>query len=209
MKVKNILAATAVMGLALSLTAQARDEDKVREHEEDMANAAVAKIQGTEGNEDVRAVIHFKTTDEGLAYNIKAQGLKPGKHAYHIHFYGDCTASDADSAGTHFNLKGSSHNPPDDIDRITGDLGDLDVDDNGEAEDSGILEDGMLQGDKSIIGRSVIIHEKPNDYSEPPIGAAGDRDACGVIGIAESDDDHIPESNDDDSADDEETANTH
>ena len=79
-------------------------------------------------------------------------------------------------------------NPPQDIDRITGNLGNLDADDNGDASDQGTLEHASLTGAKSIIGRGVIIHSKPNDPSQPPIGAAGSRQACGVIGIAEPSD---------------------
>ena len=101
--------------------------------------------------------------------------------------YGDCSSGDGKSAGTHYNLQGSSKNPPADIDRITGDLGDLDVGEDGTASDEGMLDGASLTGAKALIGRGVIIHETPNDPSQPPIGAAGSRQACGVIGIAEPD----------------------
>jgi len=152
---------------------------------EDTPKAAVAVLDGTQGNADAHAVIHFTPETGGLAYSTQASGLTPGKHGYHIHLYGDCSATDGTSAGTHFNLKGSSLNPPKDIDRITGDLGDLDVGADGTANDSGMIKGAKLTGKKSLIGRGVIIHEKPNDPSQPPIGAAGSREACGVIGVAE------------------------
>lgn len=153
---------------------------------EDMPKAGVAVLRGTQGNDDVSATIRFTPKDGGLAYTTEAQGLKPGTHGYHIHLYGDCSSDDGKSAGTHFNLKGSSKNPPKDIDRITGDLGELDAGDDGSASDEGMLDGASLTGAKAIIGRGVIIHAKANDPKQPPIGAAGSRQACGVIGVAEA-----------------------
>lgn len=154
---------------------------------EDMPKAAVAVLHGTDGNDGVSATIRFTPKDGGLAYTTEAEGLEPGKHGYHLHLYGDCSSGDGKSAGTHFNLKGSSKNPPEDIDHITGDLGDLEAGEDGSATHEGMLDGASLTGAKAIIGRGVIIHAKPNDPSQPPIGAAGSRQACGVIGIAEAD----------------------
>lgn len=153
---------------------------------EDMPQAAVAVLHGTQGNEDASATIRFTPQNGGLAYTTEAEGLAPGQHGYHIHLYGDCSSGDGKSAGTHFNLQGSSKNPPADIDRITGDLGNLDVGEDGSASHEGMIEGASLTGAKAVIGRGIIIHAKANDPSQPPIGAAGSRQACGVIGIAEA-----------------------
>ena len=152
---------------------------------EDMPQAAVAVLNATDGNDGASATIHFTPQDGGLAYKTEAEGLEPGKHGYHIHLYGDCSSGDGKSAGTHYNLKGSSKNPPEDIDHITGDLGDLNAGEDGSATHEGMLDGASLTGAKAIIGRGVIIHAKANDPSQPPIGAAGARQACGVVGIAE------------------------
>lgn len=152
---------------------------------EDMPKAAVAVLHGTDGNDDVSATIRFTPKDGGIAYTTEAQGLQSGSHGYHIHLYGDCSSGDGKSAGTHFNLQGSSKNPPKDIDHITGDLGELDAGDDGSASDEGMLKGASLTGAKALIGHGVIIHAKANDPNQPPIGAAGSRQACGVIGIAE------------------------
>jgi len=40
-----------------------------------------------------------------------------------------------------------------------------------------------LEGPKSIIGRSVIVHAHADDFKTQPTGASGARVACGVIGI--------------------------
>jgi Cu-Zn family superoxide dismutase len=38
-----------------------------------------------------------------------------------------------------------------------------------------------LTGEKSIVGRSVILHADPDDYRSQPAGNSGPRIACGVI----------------------------
>lgn len=152
--------------------------------EEDRARAAVAVVHATEGNE-VSGTIRFTPADDGLRVNAEVSGLPGDRHAYHVHLYGDCSADDGTSAGTHFNFLGSSTNPPADIDRITGNLGDLDADAEGKATHATLVENASLTGPKSIIGRSVVVHASANDPEQPPIGGAGPRLACGVIGIAE------------------------
>lgn len=152
--------------------------------EEDRARAAVAVLHATEGN-DVGGTVRFTPAAGGLRVNAEVSGLPGDRHAYHVHLYGDCSADDGTSAGTHFNFLGSSTNPPADIGRITGNLGDLDAGAEGEATHDTLVENASLAGPKSIVGRSVVVHASANDPEQPPIGAAGPRLACGVIGIAE------------------------
>lgn len=159
--------------------------DDILPLEEDVAQGAVAILHATAGNK-VKGTVYFRPRDGALSIQTTATVLSPGDHGYHIHLYGDSSAPDGTSAGTHFNLEGSSLNPQEDIDRITGNLGILKADQNGNAEHSGQLAGAALTGPKSIIGRAVIVHAKANDASQPPIGAAGSRLACGVIGIADS-----------------------
>lgn len=153
---------------------------------EDAPKAAIAVLHGTAEHADITGTIHFMPAAGGVAYTAQARGLPPGMHGYHVHLYGDCSSADGKAAGTHFNLKGSSLHPPKDIKRITGNLGNLDADASGDATAKGLLKGASLTGTKALIGRSVIIHEKANDPSQPPIGAAGGRLACGVIGIADA-----------------------
>jgi superoxide dismutase, Cu-Zn family len=44
----------------------------------------------------------------------------------------------------------------------------------------------LASGDKSVIGRSVIVHTKPDDLKTQPTGDSGARVACGVIGWAKT-----------------------
>jgi superoxide dismutase, Cu-Zn family len=42
-----------------------------------------------------------------------------------------------------------------------------------------------LSGADSIVGKSVIVHEKEDDLKTDPTGNSGDRVACGVIEAAQ------------------------
>lgn len=146
---------------------------------------AVAVLSPTEGNE-ARGTVHFEKVSQGLEVTADFENLPPGPHAFHVHVFGDCSSPDAKSADTHFHFTGPSMNPPADIDHITGNLGEVTADESGSAQAKATIEDAKLQGPFSILGRSVIIHEKGNDPQQPPIGAAGGRLACGVIGMTDS-----------------------
>ena len=63
-------------------------------------------------------------------------------------------------------------------------MGNIEADSSGKAHLE--LTDNMMvmSGEKSIIGRGVIVHEKADDLKSQPTGDAGGRVACGVIGIA-------------------------
>lgn len=148
---------------------------------------AVAVLTPMKGSK-VQGTIAFSSQDNGgLQVKAEVAGLPPKSvHAFHVHLFGDCSGDDGKTAGTHFNFTGSSENPGEHIERITGNLGELTADGNGKASATATIEKASLQGQYSIVGRSVVVHEKGNDPKSPPIGAAGGRLACGVIGIADS-----------------------
>lgn len=137
------------------------------------------------GDGQTKGTVELEQSEGGLRIKTTIEGLPGGKHAYHVHLLGDCSAPDGKSAGTHFHFAGPSKNPPEDIQIITGNLGDLEGDEAGKATHEATIEGASLQGRYSILGRSIIVHEKPNDPKDPPIGGAGGRIACGVVGITE------------------------
>jgi superoxide dismutase, Cu-Zn family len=137
------------------------------------------------GDGKTKGTVELEETDGGLKLKATIEGLPDGKHAYHVHLLGDCSAPNGESAGTHFHFTGPSKEPPADIKIITGNFGDLEANAEGKATHEATIENAKLHGPYSILGRSVIIHEKPNDPKDPPIGGAGGRIACGVIGIDE------------------------
>jgi len=140
------------------------------------------------GRSGVEGVVEFEATERnpvagpGLRMRARFSGLPDDAHGFHVHLLGDCRGG-GERAGAHFNFSGPSRKPPADIDRITGNLGTLETGDDGQAEIEADIEDARLHGPYSILGRSIIVHARANDPAQPPIGAAGARLACGVIGL--------------------------
>jgi len=145
---------------------------------------AIAVIYPTEGNE-AHGIVTFTKVDTGIQIVADIEGLSPGKHGFHIHEYGDCSAPDATSAGGHFNPDNTEHGAPDDITRHVGDLGNLDAGEDGSAHYERIDSFVSFSGLHSIIGLAIVIHAGEDDFTSQPSGNAGPRVACGVIGIAE------------------------
>lgn len=143
---------------------------------------AICVVYPTLGN-TVTGTIIFVQTDSGVKVIADLKGLSKGKHGFHIHECGDCSAQDATSAGGHFNPEGKSHGAPMDMTRHNGDMGNIEADDSGNAHLEYIDSMISLSGANSIIGRSIIIHQNEDDLKTQPTGNAGSRVACGVIGI--------------------------
>jgi len=144
---------------------------------------AIAVLHPTQGSQ-VAGTVTFTKSGDGIKIVADVTGLTPGKHGFHIHEFGDCSSPDGKAAGGHFNPTNSPHAGHDAAQRHVGDLGNLEADSSGKAHLE--LTDNMMtmSGDKSIIGRGVIVHEKEDDLKSQPVGNAGGRLACGVIGIA-------------------------
>ena len=150
-------------------------------HAQDVTKA-VANLQPSSGSQ-VKGTVIFTKMGDDVQVVADVENLKPGKHGFHIHEKGDCSAPDASSAGAHFNPTHQHHGGPDSVERHTGDFGNITVD----ASGKGHLDwKGKLKfsGAKSIIGKSVIVHEKEDDLKTDPSGNSGARIACGVIEAA-------------------------
>ena len=143
---------------------------------------AVCVLYPTQGN-SVTGTITFVKTEQGIKVIADLQGLSKGKHGIHIHECGDCSSADGLSAGGHFNPMAKSHGSPMDAMRHAGDMGNIEADDAGKAHLEYVDNTISLEGESSIIGRSVIVHKNEDDLKTQPTGNAGARVACGVIGI--------------------------
>lgn len=141
---------------------------------------AKAEIHPSSGSQ-VKGVVTFKKVSNGVLIVADLEGLAPGKHGFHIHEKGDCSAADASSAGGHFNPDNQPHGGPDSEKRHVGDLGNIKADDKGKAHYERVDTIVKLNGDHSIVGRSVVVHADPDDYVTQPSGNAGNRIGCGVI----------------------------
>jgi len=143
---------------------------------------AAAQLEPKSGSQVTGTVTFTKVGDE-VQVVADIQNLKPGKHGFHIHEKGDCSAADAASAGAHFNPTQQHHGGPITAEHHSGDLGNIDADASGKAhlDWKGKL---SLSGKDSIIGRSLVVHEKEDDLKTDPSGNSGARIACGTINAA-------------------------
>lgn len=144
---------------------------------------AIAVLSPTKGN-NVKGTVKFTQQGDSVKVVATIEGLKPGqKHAMHIHQNGDCSAPDATSAGGHYNPENHPHGLPDKNERHAGDLGNVQADQSGKATYEITVKNITIMGGKNpIAGRGVIVHAKPDDGGQP-VGNAGDRIACGVVGV--------------------------
>jgi len=142
---------------------------------------AVAVLRATQGNA-VEGKVTLAKADVGVKVNIHVTGLTPGKHGFHIHEFGDCSAADGASAGGHFNPSSESHGAPSDAQRHTGDLGNIEASAEGVADLEYTDSRAAFEGANSVLGRGVIVHAGTDDLKTQPTGNAGGRLACGVIG---------------------------
>lgn len=155
-------------------------EDDVRESMSRRQKAdATARLSARPGT-GAHGFVRFIHTDDGVRVIAELAGMPPGQHGFHVHEKGDCSAPDFSSAGEHFTVAGhTAHGMPADEQRHTGDLGNIVVDGNGTASLDRKDEIISLDGDTSIIGRALIVHERGDDGKDPK--SAGGRILCGVI----------------------------
>src|SRR3954471_9099603 len=146
------------------------------------ATKATCELKSSSGSQVTGTGTFTKTGDE-VQVVADIQNLKPGKHGFHLHEKGDCSAPDAASAGGHFNPSQHKHGGPSTAEHHDGDLGNLEADASGKAhvDWKGTM---SLSGANSIIGKSVVVHEKEDDLKTDPSGNSGARQACGAIEAA-------------------------
>jgi len=143
---------------------------------------ATAQLQPTKGNKTFGEAT-FEQVGDKVRVVVFVQGLKPGQeHGLHIHEAGDCSSGDGMSAKGHFNPHGKPHGNPASAERHAGDVPSLKANKAGRANVQ-VDVDGITvtPGPASIIGRGLVVHANPDDYTTQPHGNAGARIACGVI----------------------------
>jgi Cu-Zn family superoxide dismutase len=172
-----------IIGLAVSAALMAAPAYAADMGSGGKVERAVAVLHPTKGS-DVTGTVTFTQDGDKVQIDATVEGLAPGKHGFHIHELGDCSAPDGTSAGGHYNPDNHPHAGPDQMDRHMGDLGNLEADGMGTAHYRRTDGYVTLNGPHSVIGRAVIVHAGEDDLTTQPTGNAGGRQACGVIGIA-------------------------
>jgi Cu-Zn family superoxide dismutase len=129
------------------------------------------------------AVAFVDTGGNELRIFANLHGLTAGKHGFHIHTSGDCSADDFTSAGGHFAPSDNPHGAPDDPSHHAGDLGNVIASDDEdvlvELTSAALTLDPTSE--RSIVDRAVVVHAGADDLESQPSGDAGFRLACGVI----------------------------
>jgi len=154
--------------------------EKEQSNERDKVTKAFAVINAKSGSEVVGGVT-FSQVEGGVKIVADIGGLTPGKHGFHIHEHGDCSAADASSAGGHFNPTNQKHGGPDSAKRHAGDFGNLCANEFGYAHYERVDRVIQLNGEHSIIGKSIVIHADEDDLVTDPTGNSGKRIGCGEI----------------------------
>lgn len=175
-------------GLVLAMGCQDRGEDGVAEDDQENMTEyarAYAIIKPTSGSR-VIGTVSFHKVDGGVRILADVAGLSEGKHGFHVHEHGDCSAADGSSAGGHFNPTGAKHGGPDSAERHVGDMGNLEANEEGFAHYDQINSLMELNGKNSIVGKSIVIHEGEDDLVTQPTGNSGARIGCGEIRVVQS-----------------------
>lgn len=131
----------------------------------------VAYLSG-EGN--IKGKVEFYPRPEGVLVVAQVMGLPEnasGFFAFHIHEGENCQGDGFPQTGSHYNPKGLPHP------KHAGDLPPL-LSVKGKAYMQ-ILTDRFTL--KEIMGKTVVIHNKADDFNSQPAGNAGSKIACGVI----------------------------
>ena len=134
---------------------------------------AVALIRGGSDFPDLWGEVRFYQKTKGVWVVAHIYGLpkNAGFLGFHIHKGSHCAGADFAETDGHFDPKGVKH--PD----HAGDLPPL-LSYGGEAYQA-VLTGRFRVAD--VLGRTVVIHQNPDDFYSQPSGNAGRRIACGEI----------------------------
>ncbi len=142
---------------------------------------AMANISGSRDYQGIRGTVTFITAASGVMVTAHILGLparndctESGVFGFHIHEGRSCTGNSDDEfkdALGHYNPSGCLHP------YHAGDMPPL-FSCKGEAYLS-FLTDRFEISD--ILGRTVVIHSNPDDFTTQPSGNSGTKIACGVI----------------------------
>lgn len=142
---------------------------------------ATAILRGSPAYPSIEGRASFYLTPYGVLVATQIRGLPtsdaPCEHpvfALHIHGGNRCSGNEADpfaDAGTHYNPYDCPHP------YHAGDLPPLF--DAGGIAYSAVLADRFSL--REILGKTLILHASPDDFTSQPSGNAGTKIACGVI----------------------------
>ena len=151
------------------------------------ADAFVRDIQMADGT-TLGSVSLVDLAEGGIQVTISISGLDgAGTHAMHFHEKGLCEAPGFTSSGGHFNPSNVSHGTMSSDGPHAGDMMNIEVTSDGMGTLTVVNERVSIEGGYGLPalidedGAALIIHEKADDYTTQPTGAAGGRIGCAVL----------------------------
>ena len=139
---------------------------------------AEAFVTGSREYRSVQGKVRFVQKKDGVHISADIYGLPDGGESaffgFHIHEGRECAGNSADpfaDVKMHYNPKGRLHP------HHAGDLPPL-ISERGRAKTSFITDRFKLS---EVIGRAVVIHLMPDDFTSQPSGNSGEKIACGII----------------------------
>ncbi len=140
-------------------------------------------IKGTAIDSTIKGNVLLTEENGGLMLRAYIANAPVGLHGFHIHENGSCEEM-GQAAGSHYNPDKVEHGllTKDGHEHShAGDMGNLAIREDG----TGILKVflpglSLTEGKYAVAGRSIIVHENIDDFSQPT-GNAGARIACGII----------------------------
>lgn len=142
---------------------------------------AVAVMAGSQANGKIHGTVKFYQAARGVLIVADIFGLPTSSEpcdkrifAFHIHSGSSCSGNENDpfaDSGTHYNPDECPHP------HHAGDLPPLFSAD-GRAF-LAFLTDRFTVDE--VVGKTVIIHDRPDDFTTQPSGNAGNKIACGII----------------------------
>ena len=136
--------------------------------------SAVAVVKGDRSNPLLRGTVRFYQRPYGILVEAELTGLPSnldGFFGFYIHDGSSCMGERFLATGGHYDQKRNTHP------RHAGDLPPL-LSYGGRAYMTVVSDRFSI---REIIGRTVVIHGKTDDFRSQPSGDAGEKIACGVI----------------------------
>lgn len=129
-----------------------------------------------------QGIVRFQQRGDGVFVTGRISGLRPNQeHGFHVHEGSDCSG---DALGTkgHFNPDSAPHGRHGSASHHAGDLPALKANADGIAEINVLVKKlTVAAGPASVVGKGLIVHRDPDDYTTQPTGNAGPRPGCAVI----------------------------